>query len=102
MYICIRVCVCACICMYKTSNKAKLSYIGLILFSLKLCEQDRLCWAGYGHTVAMKRDTVSDPVSSSVASDLADLCNSDARKSWNTFKAAWLRGVPRTGECTKI
>lgn len=50
----------------------------------------------------MKKDTVSDPVSSSVASDLAGLCNSDARKSWKTFKAAWLRGVPRTGECTKI
>lgn len=39
----------------------------------------------------MKRDIVSDPVISSVASDLADLYNSDAWKSW---KSARLRGVP--------
>lgn len=44
--------------------------------------------------MAMKRDIVSEPVISDIASDLADLCNSDARKSWNTFKAAWLQGVP--------
>lgn len=40
--------------------------------------------------MTMKGDIVSEPVISSVASDLADLYNSDAWKSWNTFKAAWL------------
>lgn len=40
--------------------------------------------------MAMKRGTVSDPVVSSVASDLADLYNNDTWKCWNTFEAAWL------------
>lgn len=56
--------------------------------------------------MAMKSDIVSDPAISSVASDLAALCNSEAWKSWNTFKAVWLQGVPHgKGEpckCTKL
>lgn len=40
--------------------------------------------------MAIKRDTVSDPVISSVSSDLADLCNNDVWRSRNTFEAAWL------------
>lgn len=45
----------------------------------------------------MKRDIISEPVISCVASDLADICKSDAWKSWNTLKAPWLRGVPGRG-----